>query len=594
MSSTATPVARRRPKWHPIQPPPPSPKILNLPRRIRHRKYLKKAAGKPSSSTSTNPLLGVNQSNFNYYYYETRKGKLERLFGEEREFSRTDGADVPIVLLNSSASASSSSLSTGRRDRVEKEEEEFAEEKWKFQAEILRAECNFLRLEREVALKKLGRDKVKMERILKSTIQTLISGRKKIFEGANVGAVLEEEIEDLASKLMELQRNSGMKDNLELKSCSNFDKKTCLLQRRLAEIGGFSDENYVKELQDLADSRLSMNMSHDSGNLNCDSGSMSKHESVEVESLRKKVEGLSKNMLQRIEEDIDSILSTTANSSVASSASTKRIEYQESAFPRGQLFQESISREDVRCTGRCKAIVRKIVEQVRAETEQWSQMQEMLRQVRAEIDELQVSRKFWEDRALNSENEVQRLQSAVEEWKEKALASETKANELEKNLSKMKGEVAKLTAEGIEQGQVTINTKKENHYTRDIECTKESIKDKGKGDENHHQIMPSAYPPVPMSLGKQLEKEKIMLRRLKEKYREYDKGNRHEISTDRRRTSRTFKSGLANLPLRDIGNLSPLIKQNSKTGSSPLVKHKSKVIDLSHTSNEHQATEKSL
>lgn len=172
-TATQTTVSSRRPKWHPIQPPPPSPKILNLPRRNRHRRQLKKPTGKPSSSLPRDPLLDSSQG----YCYETKKGKLERLFGEEREFSRSACSNVPIVLLNSSASASawsfSSSLSSGRRDRVE--EEEFGEEKWKFQAEILRAECNFLRLERDVALKKLERHKVQMERTLKSAVQTLIS-----------------------------------------------------------------------------------------------------------------------------------------------------------------------------------------------------------------------------------------------------------------------------------------------------------------------------------------------------------------------------------------------------------------------------------
>lgn len=173
-TATQTAASSRRPKWHPVQPPPPSPKILNLPRRNRHRRQLKKpTTRKPSSSLPSDPLLDPNQG----YYYETKKGKLERLFGEEREFSRSGCSNVPIVLLNSSASAAvssfSSSLSSGRRDRVE--EEEFGGEKWKFQAEILRAECNFLRLEREVALKKLERHKVQMERTLKSAVQTLIS-----------------------------------------------------------------------------------------------------------------------------------------------------------------------------------------------------------------------------------------------------------------------------------------------------------------------------------------------------------------------------------------------------------------------------------
>lgn len=66
-----------------------------------------------------------------------------------------------------------------------------------------------------------------------------------------------------------------------------------------------------------------------------------------------------------------------------------------------------------KCSGRCKAIVRRIAEQVRAETEQWSQMQEMLGQVRGEMEELQATRDYWENRAHNSDCKIQSLRHAV-------------------------------------------------------------------------------------------------------------------------------------------------------------------------------------
>lgn len=65
------------------------------------------------------------------------------------------------------------------------------------------------------------------------------------------------------------------------------------------------------------------------------------------------------------------------------------------------------------CSGQCKAVVQRVVEQVRAETEQWSLMQEMLGQVREEMEELQASRDFWEDRALNSDYQIQTLHNSV-------------------------------------------------------------------------------------------------------------------------------------------------------------------------------------
>lgn len=69
--------------------------------------------------------------------------------------------------------------------------------------------------------------------------------------------------------------------------------------------------------------------------------------------------------------------------------------------------------KEEKCSGRCKAIVLRIVEQVRAETEQWSQMQNMLERVRGEMEELQASRDYWERQAHNSDYEAQSLRHAV-------------------------------------------------------------------------------------------------------------------------------------------------------------------------------------
>ena len=67
-----------------------------------------------------------------------------------------------------------------RRERVEEREYTggglgLEEEKWRFQAEMLRAECNLLRMEKEIAVKKLERTRVKMERTLRSAIHALLS-----------------------------------------------------------------------------------------------------------------------------------------------------------------------------------------------------------------------------------------------------------------------------------------------------------------------------------------------------------------------------------------------------------------------------------
>jgi hypothetical protein len=54
-------------------------------------------------------------------------------------------------------------------------DEDSGEEKWRFQAEMLRAECNFLRMEREVAVRKVDGQRCQMETALKSAVETLVS-----------------------------------------------------------------------------------------------------------------------------------------------------------------------------------------------------------------------------------------------------------------------------------------------------------------------------------------------------------------------------------------------------------------------------------
>lgn len=164
----------------------------------------------------------------------------------------------------------------------------------------------------------------------------------------------------------------------------------------------------------------------------------------------------------------------------------------------------------------------------------------------------------------------------MQEWKEKALTLETKANELEMKLSAVKVELEKVrTVEGIKQSRAVFNKQivplastskqleggkqagnlKENHHNVDKVCKEVTAREMLTTEQNS-EIKPRTDS-QPISLGKQLEKEKRMLRHLKEKYRRNDKGSRHdkggkqELPTDGRRNSHTCR-----LPFREIGNLS--------------------------------------
>ncbi|KAK6776363.1 hypothetical protein RDI58_027364 [Solanum bulbocastanum] len=562
MSSTT-----RKPKWHPAPAPPPSPKILHFPRRTRR---------KNPRNTKKKQLYSMEKK-CDYY-----KGRLESLFDQERHFHGSSSSLNPIVLLNTSTSSSSSS-SAHRRERVEEQQQEGAgngcgdagdreEEKWRFQAEMLRAECNFLRMERQFALKKLEKNRLQMEKTLRSAVHTLIAGKKKIFEGKDVNAVLEEEIEDLAEKLEELKKSCKNKD-VEVSHCSNFDKKACHLQKRIEKLGGLTDEKALKELQQLAQSTNEIDKE------------TKNNTSTDVELLREKMEGLSKGMLDRMEEEYGAILSSTANSSVASSASTsKRIDSitdpTSSFSTRQQSSQDMMPLEENKCSGRCKVIVRRIVEQVRAETEQWSQMQEMLQQVRGEMEELQASRDIWENRALNFAHEIQSLQSSVEEWKDKAQSFETKAKDMQYELTAAKDKLEKSrTKKSTAHDQMEVTStpnspllslakqiEKEKHVLV-CQLKEENANQKLQKQRGVEVISTKDLPPV--SLGKQLEKEKRMfLHHLKENRRANDMSCKREVSpVGRRKEHLCSKESRVpkRPPFRDVGNSSPLLaRQNSK------------------------------
>ncbi|KAJ4840305.1 hypothetical protein Tsubulata_022051 [Turnera subulata] len=435
-ASTITTLTTRRPKWqYPLVPP--TPRILHLPRRPRSTRkppQQKTNVAKPSSQRD-------------------RIGKLETLFDQERGFARDA---MPVVMVSSSG-ADYARCEVERRERVEEREENVVvveEEKWRFQAEMLRAECNLLRMEREIAVKKMERRTVQMERILRSAIQTLVSGRQRIRDGKNVSLVLDEEIQILVEKLEKFQRRSGVLD-LEARKCSNFDKQACVLQRRLEKFGGELDEICTKEIQEIAEAGLSIKntcssqdqsfVSNCSYNVLLNSTLLLSLFYVIMEILKSKMEGLSmETLLERMEDEYGSVFSTATSSA----SSSRRIEYPDMSLSSVGLERKEKQQQEGRpCSGCCKAVVRRVVEQVRAETEQWSQMQEMLGQVRDEMEELQASRDFWEDRALDSDYQMESLRSAVQEWKQKALSSEVKANELQAEVSMLSREVERLKKE---------------------------------------------------------------------------------------------------------------------------------------------------
>ncbi|CAL0334252.1 unnamed protein product [Lupinus luteus] len=435
-----------RPKSH-HPPPPPTPRILHFPLRRRR-------------------LSSTRGDNFSLSF-KLNSNKLDTLYHQQQQQQQQQRA----------CDHHQHQHQHPHRERVERSDGGLVleEEKWKFQAEMLRAECNLLRMEKEIAVKKLERTRSRTQRTLTSALHTLLSGRKKVCEGMDIEMVLDEEIHELTEKLQKLQRRTGNKDSEASRKYRNFDKQVSVLQRQLKKIGGSSDEIYSKQFQEMEKISFSIKRRSTLNDNVVASGKLN------VDILRRKMEVLSKGiLLQRMEEEYNSLLSS--NSSLASSASTsKRIEFQDSSSVRVPPQKEKVTHEGNRCSGHCKTIVQRIVEQVRAETEQWSQMQEMLGQVREEMEELQASRDFWEDQAVHSEFQIQSLHNAVREWRQRAVSSESKTNELEAKLSMLSNELESLRKEtnavqGTTMSPIPLDTQNELEKRIVVCCSKENSK----------------------------------------------------------------------------------------------------------------------
>ncbi|XP_073063745.1 uncharacterized protein [Primulina eburnea] len=265
------------------------------------------------------------------------------------------------------------------------------------------------------------------------------------------------------------------------------------------------------------------------------------------------------------------MLSSAAHSSVASSASaSKRIDLcpEFSSSSTRQLYQEPTLQDENKCSGRCKVIIHRIVEQVRAETEQWSQMQEMLGQVRGEMEELRTSRDFWENRALSSDYEIQTLRHSVEEWKEKALSFQNKAGELQLKLFSLTEEIDDRDTmllplkKQLENGKrVMTYCLKENHCPH--KCAVEKVVKELNDEQNNEQARHKELPPL--SLGKHIAKEKRMvLRRFRETCQSSNVYSEQEILAEERRKIHRRRDGILaskQPPLQDIGNSLPVTGQ---------------------------------
>ncbi|CAN8321378.1 unnamed protein product [Cochlearia groenlandica] len=381
----------KKTKWQYPQMGSQTPKILQLPRRQSVRRNATKGkttTTTPSSSSSTSCSLS------------SQRVKLEVLFHQERSFDR---GGTSIAMANDEEGKRRGKVADGREIGVSSLSscvvDEVEEAKWRFQAEMLRSECNLLRIEKEIALKKMERRKKRMERTLRSAVHTLLSGKQRISRGKSESTALEDEISYLIEKLNEL-KSPKVKDK---EARSRRHKQGSVLRREIEKFEDDDEEVCVKGIRKMAEASFLADQNALRNNNN------------NIDTLSSKMESLSKGfLLERAEKEHGS-----------TSVVAKTIDLQD-------------------CSRQCKQVMRKIADEVRAESEQWSQMQEMLCQVREEMEELTACRDFWQNRAIDSDSQLQNLHSSVEGWRRKALSSETKLKSLQEEVLLLQEEIENL------------------------------------------------------------------------------------------------------------------------------------------------------
>ncbi|XP_020571543.1 uncharacterized protein LOC110018543 [Phalaenopsis equestris] len=390
-------MSTRAAKWHP--PPPVTPRVLQFPRRSLLSRPAKPRAKSPAARKSNLEALMRQES--------------RRLWGEER---RSKAEEVY-------------SCSSGEMGRDS--------------AENLRAECSLLRMEREVAIRKLDENRVQMESAMTSLMEAMISGRKKIDGNAPMG--FDEEIEEIIAKLERVDGEFKWRKGKIGRSGGSLDRQSSLLRRQLETMEEKTGVKVITEIGDPIAELVFSSKEDKSALLSSDR----KRQFPYVEELRMKMEGLSKGMMERMAEHgllPPSFGSTSATAAAAAGggrggsklhglfgnevrAVTDRHRplLQESTGP--VKLAEAI---DVGSCCKCKKLVDKIAEQVMVEAVQCGEMQAMLDKVKTDMEELRSSRDHWEHRALSSELKFHSLNSQMLEWKKRALESEKTAKDLRK------------------------------------------------------------------------------------------------------------------------------------------------------------------
>ncbi|MCO5580751.1 hypothetical protein L7F22_034621 [Adiantum nelumboides] len=104
----------------------------------------------------------------------------------------------------------------------------------------------------------------------------------------------------------------------------------------------------------------------------------------------------------------------------------------------------------------CKETIRRLVEQMQAEIDQWSQLQDILFKLQEELDGLNERQRFWEERAHRAEAHLLSLQEELRDWRCRAQSAQE-----ELVMLRCEKQVMKDRIEMMEDAEMCVSAVKE-------------------------------------------------------------------------------------------------------------------------------------
>ncbi|CAM6038932.1 unnamed protein product [Sphagnum compactum] len=313
------------------------------------------------------------------------------------------------------------------------------EQAWRREAAVLKARCEILKMEKELAQQrwKEGCEQmtqaVEMAHSLRAAVESILEPMQK----KRVAVSEESPPPNTPSSCMaeeEKKRQSVeglLVERLERKqqTCSDDRSGQQKLDSRAELLQLESRAMVLQNRTDILLQHKSELMNKDSSSFNSMKGYCEQQKSQRTRKGMMRSASISTMSMKTIEEE-NRVLAL--NDAPLNSMSTKAPKSKKAIdHLLKQKEDECILEEAQAKEVQTKETVRKILAQIQVEAEQWTQVQDVLKHVCTEMATLQQARQGWEKRALNAESQAAAWQLKGDEWRVKAQTAQQRIKEVE-------------------------------------------------------------------------------------------------------------------------------------------------------------------